>query len=729
MSYFSSLSQRLGDSVKGPPKKEDRFFSWTFFTFPLPWWVILCFFVYAQLKIQDVYLGSSCSILGMSEPLTQTAIKRKFRNISMCTHPDRLRGKLNRPPTQAETKRGEVLFQRASKARDELSEKAKSLEKSREKRRKNREKKGLPPLEDEPFYCVEGDFDKRIYRYFKDTYEYVNVMIQLQIGKEVSSAFTGIEVIYHLLFGIVTEIFNTYKAAFFLENGIMSSLLLLMWTGFVWKMMKSLFTHLWKIGIIRLPFEIVRVICIAPIPTVVRFIFLTPAKIYVFFAHEALAWRKPTEKKEDSPGQEDGADGEDNQEIKKDFYAYQKEVIEAKAGAPAVAGAEGLRQRNKRLAKGKEAERQKESDAKKEKKVVAEQKADKNDPRLQENQDSDEEGEDGMMPDSFLAIIARRVKGREMMCRAIGARNIQTEILIVMTKPILPLIMVILTGQVWSGLVISTLMWEVMRKVPNMYYETLHLMCVFFGFIHTWIGVTPDEVEGRASAGTSHQRLLWEWNYRDCIFLVFIVMTGALSASHSHLGNEPCLTTSFGSGVAFRMLVTTDFIQDFGLVQWFTSLIYDFLNMINIQISTSDEMTTYSGGGIGGCGGGMFDMFVGESHSDYLALAFKIFLLLIPVLNTAQWVVRALKGYNAVRTPKFTLLRRFPRIIARGWLVFFGTIQVLWLTFLSLNDFHGGLVNFWLACLVAMLMESYLTTFDIRGPMRSLMFIFVFATA
>lgn len=57
-------------------------------------------------------------------------IKRAFRTLSMCTHPDRLQGRLKRTPTAAEERRGAILFNRASTAKDELT---KVLKMSRKK--------------------------------------------------------------------------------------------------------------------------------------------------------------------------------------------------------------------------------------------------------------------------------------------------------------------------------------------------------------------------------------------------------------------------------------------------------------------------------------------------------------------------------------------------------------------------------------------------------------------
>ena len=49
----------------------------------------------------------------------QTAAR--FRTVSLCTHPDRLRGKLGRSPTVFEESKGQILFNRHSTAKEALT--------------------------------------------------------------------------------------------------------------------------------------------------------------------------------------------------------------------------------------------------------------------------------------------------------------------------------------------------------------------------------------------------------------------------------------------------------------------------------------------------------------------------------------------------------------------------------------------------------------------------------
>jgi len=709
-----------------------------FFTRPIPWWVLFAFVTYFMLKSQDVYFNSPCAVLGMNEPLSNAVIKKKFRNISMCTHPDRLRGRLGRVPTEAEVRRGMVLFNRASKAKDSLTDALKSAETSRERRNKRREKKGLPPLEEPEIYCQEGDFDKRIFRQIKDTWEYVNAIAKVEMGQDPAAAYGKVEVVYYFLKQLASEIVNAYYDAITFTNGVMSSLLLLLWTLFLYRMLRSFFEWLYKIGIIRLPFEIVRGVLISPFPTAFRFIVLIPLRFYVFLRTEAVEWRQMRKEKvdEDRPNKCvcenclkakiaekcDCANCKAKKTADAEEDADAAESLMPSSSGIAVTGSDDQKLRmRKRLAKGKEEQRAKEKLKEEQEKLVTAAEKD-----AEDDDSGTEAADENAEKDGLIDIVSRRVKGKEMIARAVGVSNVQVEMLIVLTKPVLPLLMVIFTGQVWSGLIMSMLMWEVMRKVPKFHYEVLHLMCVLFGFLHTWVGVTPQEIESRAG-GSGVQKLEWEWDHRDCIFILFLSISGALAQSFSRLGNEPYFTSSFGSGVVLRMLLTTDFVQDIGLVQYVSEWTTDFLRSVSIEVTTSDDMVTYSGGGIGGCGGGVYEMFVGEEYAYYVSLVAKILLMALPLLTTMMWIVRALKGIHVSRSTKFSAVRRFPRIVYRSWLAAFGVVQLIFLATLSFNEAHGGMTSFWLTVMIGVIFESFLSTYDIRGPMRSLIFVFIFA--
>ena len=57
----------------------------------LPWWVVLLVTCYLLLKA-GLSLEHPCSVLGVWSPVTRGQISKRYREISMCTHPDKLLG-------------------------------------------------------------------------------------------------------------------------------------------------------------------------------------------------------------------------------------------------------------------------------------------------------------------------------------------------------------------------------------------------------------------------------------------------------------------------------------------------------------------------------------------------------------------------------------------------------------------------------------------------------------
>ena len=58
----------------------------------LPWWVVFALAIYAVLKVYSGY-DSPCAVLGVSSPAHERQVKKVYRKLSTCTHPDRLVGK------------------------------------------------------------------------------------------------------------------------------------------------------------------------------------------------------------------------------------------------------------------------------------------------------------------------------------------------------------------------------------------------------------------------------------------------------------------------------------------------------------------------------------------------------------------------------------------------------------------------------------------------------------
>ena len=91
----------------------------------LPWWVVLVFSVYSLLKL-GMTLEHPCGVLGTHAPVTRSQIQKAYRSLSVCTHPDKLVGF-----ETEDVRRGELLFKRASSARESLIAELRSASQSK----------------------------------------------------------------------------------------------------------------------------------------------------------------------------------------------------------------------------------------------------------------------------------------------------------------------------------------------------------------------------------------------------------------------------------------------------------------------------------------------------------------------------------------------------------------------------------------------------------------------
>lgn len=138
---------------------------------------------------------------------------------------------------------------------------------------------------------------------------------------------------------------------------------------------------------------------------------------------------------------------------------------------------------------------------------------------------------------------------------------------------------------------------RLLRQVPFLGVEGLHLFCFLSGLLHTLLGVS-------ATAISAHQRglliLSWGWSVKDVAMIANVALTGATFASLSRLGNEPLLTVSFASGLAARLLVLEHLPP-----AWLPDLNPQ-LAPLGVQFAPVAEQGVRSSGGVGSCAGGLF---------------------------------------------------------------------------------------------------------------------------
>ena len=210
----------------------------------LPWWVILLLSVYLLLKL-GMTLEHPCGILGTHAPVSRGQVSKAFRTLSMCTHPDKLMGY-----SASDVRRGELLFKRASAARDQL----------------------LAALRDEEgegqaLASCDTQLDAAIYQ---------GVML---LGGWLFE--TGASSIFYSIFNFFWEL-----CTFQYDISTTVSCALLSMT--VFRTLQGLLSFIFATGPITALFSIVTYSVIGPLPSLYRLVVLPPVRLHVFFTLELL---------------------------------------------------------------------------------------------------------------------------------------------------------------------------------------------------------------------------------------------------------------------------------------------------------------------------------------------------------------------------------------------------------------------------------------------------------
>lgn len=645
-----------------PPVKLLRdYFRWR----PLPWW--FCFFggVFMLTKLQLVYNDSPCAVLGTPSPVDLLDVKRAFRTLSMCTHPDRLRGRLKRQPTQAESRRGEIIFNRASVAKDELT-------------------KVLKASGQKDVLCYQGELEMAV------------VQLLAQAGRGLSSLGIGdyLSLGKDLGWSLVT-----------FESGFFNTLLSVLWLAFLFRLVKQFVVYLWRMGIIRGTLAVVTTVIIGPLPTLIHFVMLPGIRLVVFATQLAAGLRPegealPPVSADESTAVVDRPD------------ATQTTSMAALAAKKAR---EDLPARNIRQRKKKETEEDKE---RRNKELLT---GGLEDPVV--GTDANQGAGPGPMPENLWKCVAWAHR-EPVKARQASASAVQFDLLLILTKPVIPLIMLIASGQVWNGLLSSLFIGHALRRwVPQMSYEAHHLLCSFFGVVHTLLGVSAQQVEDYANReGKKILHLAWSWSFKDVLSVMHMCQLGASVTAMAALGNEPSYAASFAAGIAIRMAMAQDSIRGLSLVTGGATMIEATLRDAGVALDAAEEVVAYSGGGIGDCGGGPFRMLFGDGpQARWAAVALKVWLLLLPLLSTLQWLHRTIHA-GKMLGKRWKLTRFVQRLI----LFLLGVIQCWLILNVELNASNGALGNFWVAMLFGCVGESLLSTYDIRGPVRQIVFLLLF---
>jgi len=668
--------QQNGSPAVPPQQSIKDYFKWR----PLPWWFCCFVGIFLLTKLQLVYNDSPCAVLGTQSPVNMSDIKRAFRTLSMCTHPDRLRGRLKRPPTQAEERRGEIIFNRASAAKDELT---RVLKHGRKKE----------------VACYEGELEMALLQFFT------------QVTKALGSL--GVNDYLGLAWDLAWNLM-TFEAGFF------NTLLSVLWLAFVFRLLKQFLMYLWRLGVIRGSVALVTTVIIGPLPTLLHFVALPVVRLWVFCQSVLKGFRPEVETNAVAAAaapvaEATGTAGGDDSTRPEAATASTANRAAAQEGTNRAL----LRRRGKR-----------ETDEEKEK---------KNKELLAGSAEARGSGGGaggggaagaadpthgaGPMPEGIFKCVAWSHR-EPVKARQAAATAVQFDLLLILTKPVIPLFMLIALGQVWNGLFSSLFIGHALRRwVPQMSYEAHHLLCSFFGVVHTLLGVSAQQVEDYANReGKKVLHLAWTWSFKDVLSVIHMCQLGSTVTAMSALGNEPSFAASFAAGIALRMAIAQDSIRGLnffkGSARWLEASLKD----LGVSLDAAEEVVAYSGDGIGDCGGGPFRMLFGDGpQARFAALALKVWLMLIPLLAAMQWFQRTVHAARMLgKRWKMT------RFVQRLVLFVVSLIQCCLIARVELNASNGALGNFWIAMLFGCVGESLLSTYDIRGPVRQIFFLLLF---
>merc|ERR1719291_255577 len=116
-------------------------------------------------------------------------------------------------------------------------------------------------------------------------------------------------------------------------------------------------------------------------------------------------------------------------------------------------------------------------------------------------------------------------------------------------------------------------------------------------------------------------------------------------------------------------------------------------------------------------------LFGDGPQASWAALILKLWLLLMPALSACQWAQRTAIAGRMLGKKNKTL-----RFVQRLFLCLISISQCLLLANLNLNASNGPLSNFWVAMLFGCVGESLMSTFDVRGPVRQILFLCSFSS-
>ena len=276
---------------------------------------------------------------------------------------------------------------------------------------------------------------------------------------------------------------------------------------------------------------------------------------------------------------------------------------------------------------------------------------------------------------------------------------------------------------------------QFLSRVPAMRPEVQHVLLIMSGALHTLLCSSKAQLEEMGSDEVL--QLQWSWSVKDVFAVANVILLGATFSSTAGGGNEPPFCLSFAAGITLRVILY-DWMPNSSAAQLATFV----RQQAQIELIGVDQVAVRAGGSIGTCSGGPVRALLGWLDRDSVlmlaATATKIVLLCLPTLAIAQWALRCMQlaqrlRREVTREGKARKLRSGEMLVPvlRRRLAFssFITISVTALVIhfgtFELNAINSSLGNLLILALAGCLLESLLSTYDVRGRLRSVFF-FVF---
>ena len=706
----------------------------------LPWWVVLLFSVYLLLQM-GLTLEHPCSVLGVWTGMTKTQLNKQYRSLSMCTHPDKLTGH-----AEDDILRGQMLFKRASTARDQLNLQMREDTAAAESAAAAAAKAaGLPAGSrvDEDAIAAAASCSTQL-----DTAIFQGLSYMLGSAVETGAL------------SMVTSIFSFLWEVITLQYDISMTISIVLLLMTLVRTLQSFLGYLVSAGPLSTLISVFTTVVVGPLPTLYRLFVLPVVRFATFARTELIPLLRGAPEDEGTadseppiPFDSDAPDEAVGQAILMKAPQETPAPIFIDPPVAAANGGHGNGNGDGAATAGARPPRAPNSGGREDhappRKGVRQRRAPPTKGDVDEQREALLRGEAQIVgPDGrpigepLSSLSLQQVVARKPLphARPAAAAAMQFDLVFSTTKYVIPLVALVATGQVFNGLWSSMITAQLLHKLPAMRPELHHVLIIVAGALHTLLCAGKSQLTELENKGDGLLQLQWQWSVRDVLAVANVMALGATFAATAGGGNEPAFCASFAAGIALRMFVYE------ALPASASSALAELLrDKAQIELVGVDEVAVRAGRGVGTCSGGPVRFLLGSMDAPKGLLApatllVKVSLLCLPALAAAQWAVRCAHLYQRLRREGERTGHRERRLksgellvpVLRRRLLLSSLVCACTLTLVGyfalfeLNAVGSSLGNFLIIALTGCHFESLLSTYDVRGRLRSAVFFVMF---